>query len=225
MTRLAALIPVKQLRSAKQRLSGLLDPAERHELALSMLQDVIALVKSTSIVTDVLVASGDPEVLRFAERSGLETFIPACDLDLNSTLNLSAKRLAAEKCDRILILPTDIPLAMPEDLRTLVATHLERGDHLTVATARKDFGTNGLVMAPPASIPVCFGTLSGLRHVESAQEHGLNAHALSVPGLDLDIDEPADIDQFLKKARTGTTWSYLMHIRLPERLAFKGREE
>ncbi|MGE3992797.1 2-phospho-L-lactate guanylyltransferase [Pseudorhodoplanes sp.] len=218
MMRLAALIPVKGFDFAKQRLSGVLTPIERRDLARNMLTDTIALAKSTSIITDIFVATGDADVLSLAKTSQLNVSISNSSLDLNETINKTAKQLAQEHYDRILVLPTDLPLATADDLSSLVAAHVEFQDHLTIAVAQKDFGTNCLVMAPPASMDVCFGTLSGLRHLESAQSHGLQAHALSLPGLDLDIDDPTDICKFLKLAKCGNAWNFLMHIRLLERL-------
>lgn len=218
MTNVSAIIPVKHLGFAKQRLSDALSAGERRELARWMLEDVLAMVKATPVVSDLIIASCDPEVARIAEREKFR-IISDPSTDLNQTVDMVCARLAQENVERVIVLPTDIPLAGPDDLNCLVASHIDFGDDVTIAAARKDFGTNCLVMRPPASMPVCFGTLSGLRHVERAEQYKLRAHALCIPGLDLDIDDAGDIAQFMKRARSGMTWKYLRNIRMAERIA------
>ena len=47
-----AVVPVKDTRQAKQRLAGVLDRAQRQELALAMLEDVLeALAKASAVAS------------------------------------------------------------------------------------------------------------------------------------------------------------------------------
>ena len=56
-----AVIPVKELGAAKQRLAGALDPALRRELALAMLEDVLDCVAAVPQLAGIIVATVDPE--------------------------------------------------------------------------------------------------------------------------------------------------------------------
>ncbi len=218
MMQITAIIPVKHFSHAKQRLADLLTATERHHLASAMLDDALTLVKAAPVIADIAIVSSDLDVARVAERHGLRNLSDRAT-GLNEAVDLAAHQLLHEHVERIVVLPTDIPLAKADDLGALVASHLDFDDNITIAMAQKDFGTNCMVMSPPASMPVCFGSLSGLRHVENAKKCGLKAHAMCVPGFALDIDESEDVAQYMKRASAGATWKCLMEIKVLERIA------
>src|SRR5581483_2455846 len=66
------LIPFKNRETAKQRLSPMLQPEERHALAEAMLEDVFEAVGMWRGRPSVMVISGDPFACTLAQRYGLE---------------------------------------------------------------------------------------------------------------------------------------------------------
>ena len=54
-----AVVPVKDTQQAKQRLAGVLDRAQRQELALAMLEDVLAVLARVDELAGILVVTAD----------------------------------------------------------------------------------------------------------------------------------------------------------------------
>ncbi|HEY6995518.1 MAG TPA: hypothetical protein VH397_17565, partial [Xanthobacteraceae bacterium] len=63
-----AVVPVKDTRQAKQRLAGVLDRAQRQELALAMLEDVLAALAPVGELAGILVVTVDPAAAAMAAR-------------------------------------------------------------------------------------------------------------------------------------------------------------
>ena len=56
----AAVVPVKNLKSAKSRLGGILSEGERQELVIAMLRDVIKALKGSRPITKVFIVADTP---------------------------------------------------------------------------------------------------------------------------------------------------------------------
>ncbi len=63
---ICAVVPVKDTAEAKQRLAGVLSPAQRRELALAMLDHVLAVLSSVPELAGILVVTVDPEAAALA---------------------------------------------------------------------------------------------------------------------------------------------------------------
>ena len=61
-----AVVPVKRLRLAKQRLAPVLSRHERVELVRTMLHDVLTTLCATPGVSGTIVVTADPEIARLA---------------------------------------------------------------------------------------------------------------------------------------------------------------
>ena len=70
MTGIWAVVPVKELEGAKQRLSSVLSPEERRVLATTMLEDVLDAVSAVHELAGVLVVTVDPAATSLATRYG-----------------------------------------------------------------------------------------------------------------------------------------------------------
>ena len=61
-----AVVPLKNIRHAKQRLAPLLTPAERSELMLAMVTDVLTALTQTPGLAGILLVSRAPEAAELA---------------------------------------------------------------------------------------------------------------------------------------------------------------
>src|SRR5262245_43527007 len=66
-----AIVPVKALGDAKQRLACVLALEARRRLMLVMLHDVLAVLEQVETLGPIVIVSPDPHVARIAEREGL----------------------------------------------------------------------------------------------------------------------------------------------------------
>jgi 2-phospho-L-lactate guanylyltransferase (CobY/MobA/RfbA family) len=68
----ALLLPIKDLRNAKQRLAPLLTPAERMALAEAMLADTIQAVRGVRKADRIFVVTNYAPAMQVAEKNGWE---------------------------------------------------------------------------------------------------------------------------------------------------------
>src|SRR5207245_2717537 len=61
------------------------------------------------------------------------------------------------------------------------------------APSRSGFGTNGVALTPPDTMPLKFGEPSFQNHLAAARALGLEPRVTVLPGLALDVDAPEDV--------------------------------
>ncbi len=187
-----AVVPVKDLGRAKGRLAPALAPAQRRELVLAMLADVLGALRAARTIGALggyAVISRDAEVLAFAGAQGAAPLHDRAE-DLNEALAQAAGHYARRGAAGLLVLPADVPLVAPAEIARLTRAVSTPG--IAVAPSR-DGGTNALLVRPPLALPFLFGVGSLARHLDAARARGLPAALFRAAGLSLDVDSPDDL--------------------------------
>ena len=190
MTTLAVL-PIKSLDAAKQRLRDELDPTPRRALVEAMFSDVLIALRRAERVEQVLVISSDHNAQRIAGGYGAMV-AEDDDSGHNAAAARGIDRAVELGCDRVLLVPGDCPLLDPRELDELIARRVSPPSILIVPD-RHDTGTNALLITPPAAMAPSFGPGSHARHTAEAEAAGVAAETVRVPSLGLDIDTPEDL--------------------------------
>lgn len=207
----SVVIPVKLTAQAKTRLAGDLSPQERAELARAMVVDTVAAARSARSVRQVLVVTGDEDVVADLRSVRSATWaplvvvpepVPAAGLNAAVRAGITAARASALTPPGatagdpgvtlaegpVAVLLGDLPALRPDDL----------DDALTAASAfpravvvdTEGTGTTLLTAAAGVVLDPAFG-------VGSAAEHLRRGHvALDVParsGLRQDVDRLGDL--------------------------------
>lgn len=185
------LIPVKNLSTAKQRLSSVLDQSTRTELAQAMLQDVLQAVANCS-AKQVAIVTTDPYAIRMAGEFNFETI---ADNNMSET---AAIELATEICESrgiesTLVIPGDIPLITARELDQILKAAPAKGSVLVPAADGR--GTNAAFRRPAGLFPLRFGNDSFKPHLAAARATDKPCVVLSLPGIALDIDTPLDLQE------------------------------
>ena len=192
---IVAVVPVKDFSLAKQRLAGAFDSEFRRQLARAMLGDVLAALGATEGLAGVVVVTADAEAALLARDHGARLLFERESRGLNPAVAQAAARLAAKPCGGMLVVPSDIPAATPEEIGRLLAAHGE-GRAVSLVPAHDGAGTNALIASPPDTLAFAYGPSSFKAHRENAAAAGIvpRAHAASAfPRLALDIDTPEDV--------------------------------
>jgi 2-phospho-L-lactate guanylyltransferase len=217
---LVAAVPVKDLVGAKQRLSACLSPAERQALAGAMLEDVLeALARSP--VDETWVVTGDPAAGTLATRHGARCLHEAVNRGHTQAVALAQRQAVARAAAVFLTIPGDVPAATPAEVAALVAA-LPAGPGAALVPSRSGLGTNAALLRPPDAMPLRFGEPSFDDHVEAARTRDLGPVVLTLPGLGLDIDDPADLLELLGRAPTTRSAALLETWGVRARLAGGG---
>ena len=96
MTGVWAVVPVKELEGAKQRLSSCLSPEERRALATIMLEDVLDAVSAVRELAGMLVVTVDPVATSLAGRYGARIVTEGAREGHTGAVTAAARLLARE---------------------------------------------------------------------------------------------------------------------------------
>ncbi len=216
-----AILPVKNLDAAKQRLVDVLSPAERRLLLRAMLEDVLATLSHVATLDGVAVVSRDPVAASLARSYGALLMMEAENRGQSAAVSMAAVRLAAEGVDGMITVPADVPLATPAEIGEVLAVH-GPALALTIVPARDENGSNCVACSPTDCIPFRFGDGSFSAHLEEARCQGITPRVLHLPGLGLDVDTPADLGVLLDRPGDTRTHAYLAESGIARRLGKRG---
>jgi len=206
------IVVARTSQTAKSRLAPMLAPAERAELALSMLADVLAACQTTSLA-GVCVVTDSLEGRRLARHLGAQ---PARDpgAGMNAAVALGVQLAIEAGCSAALVLPGDVPFTRDADISYILDVAAGERAAAVVVPDASGLGTNALLLRPPRLIDPAFGERSAARHLRAARGSGARVIELPVARLGLDIDTPADLARLVDQSVPGTstfrflrTWS------------------
>lgn len=185
------LIPIKNLANAKQRLSVVLSPEERVELARAMCEDVLSTVASWGERPDVAVVTSDPFALGLASRFRFDVFRDDENPGETGAIEGATKLCVHRGAKSTLVIPADIPLIEVHELQKVMDAAPVAGAVLVPDAAGR--GTNAAFRSPADLFPLHFGNDSFLPHLAAAKTTGLPCVVLKLRGIALDLDRPEDL--------------------------------
>jgi 2-phospho-L-lactate/phosphoenolpyruvate guanylyltransferase len=186
-----AVLPVKRLGAAKQRLAAGLDAERRRELAGAMVADVLEAIGGARTIDRIVVVSGDPVAQELAAQASAEVVPDPEDAGHSEAAQSGIARAEVESADRVVLLAGDCPLLDPRELDRLLTGVPER--YVGIVPDRHGSGTNALLLSPPNAIVPAFGEGSKVRHTEAARKAGIPFAIENLPSIELDLDTPADV--------------------------------
>jgi 2-phospho-L-lactate/phosphoenolpyruvate guanylyltransferase len=183
------VLPFRSLRNAKSRLSDRLTCAERHLLALDLLNRAIAAMIDGG-VTQLAIVTLDAELAEAGLNPRAELLIQTHG-GLNTAIRQGQDWAVDAGADALLVLLPDLPLIDPEDIQALIRA---AGDgSAVIAPDRHGTGTNALLLSPPDAIMPVFGERSASRHRLALALADLPLTDVQRPGIHLDLDTPDDL--------------------------------
>jgi 2-phospho-L-lactate/phosphoenolpyruvate guanylyltransferase len=205
-----AIVPVKRLGAAKQRLAGVLPPEARHRLMRVMLQEVLATLAKVERLGPVLVVTPDAEAAEIAQRCGARVLAQERDQGHSAAAMAGFTHALAHGAATALTLPADAPCVTPDEVAILLdAAGPGPAPRVVLAPSHDRDGTNGVLAAPPNAFPVSFGPGSFARHLAQAAALGLDCRIVELAGLGQDVDEPRDLAALLARKRGAPAYELL----------------
>ena len=204
MTGVWAVVPVKELAGAKQRLSSCLSPEERRALATIMLEDVLDALSAVRQLAGMLVVTVDPVAASLAGRHGARIVTEAAREGHTGAV-AAAQRLLARKGQAAMItMPGDIPRLSSAEIAATLAAH-RAAPAFTIVPAHDDLGSNAVLCSPPDAVRLRFGEDSFYPHLDAARSRGIDPLVVRQRGIGMDIDNPADLVAFLRMSPPAPT--------------------
>jgi 2-phospho-L-lactate guanylyltransferase len=199
----ALLLPIKDLRQAKQRLTPLLNPEERFALAQAMLADAIRAVRGVQRAERIFVVTNYPPAMRAAEENGWELLREEQQISESVSVDAASRQCADCGVRSLLRLPLDVPLVRSSDIDELLAVECAP-PALVIVPSRDGTGTNAILRTPPALFPSHFGASSFAKHCAEAQRAGAEIVIRRNARLEMDVDDEADLRALVREQLRGT---------------------
>jgi len=214
----ALLLPIKDLRQAKQRLAPLLNPEERLALAQAMLADTIRAVRGVRRAGKIFVVTNYIPAMEVAEANGWELLREEGQISESVSVDAASRKCAERGVTSLLRLPLDVPLVQASDIGELLAVECV-APAMVIVPSRDGTGTNAILRAPPALFPSHFGTGSFAKHYVEAERAGAQIVVRRNARLEMDVDDEADLRALVRWDLRGTeTGAWLERSGLMARL-------
>jgi len=214
----ALLLPIKDLRQAKQRLAPLLNPEERFALAQAMLDDTIRVVRGVRRADGIFVVTNYAPAMQAAQENGWELLREEQQISESVSVDAASRQCAERGATSLLRLPLDVPLVQSSDIDELLAVECT-APALVIVPSRDGTGTNAILRTPPALFPSHFGTGSFAKHCAEAQRAGAQIVIRRNRRLEMDVDDEADLRTLAGQDLRGTeTGAWLQRSGWLERL-------
>ncbi len=186
---IAVLVPIKDFRHAKNRLSNRLDASERESLARTMARQVLEAAEDFSIH----VVCDSEEVAGWAKSLGAEV-IAVTQPGLNAAITEAMFEIA-DKFTHAIIVHADLPHAKSLD-------GIASPNAVSIVPDRHGRGTNVLSLPTGTPFKFHYGDGSLFSHMDEAISQGLDLKVLQIPELQWDVDTPEDLDGLANPSTT-----------------------
>jgi len=200
----ALLLPIKDLRNAKQRLAATLAPAERYGLAQAMLADTIRAVGGVKRADKIFVVTNYEPAMQIAEKNGWDVLREEHQISESVSVDLASRLCAERGVTALLRLPLDLPLVQASDIDDLLATECAAPATILVPS-RDGTGTNAILRTPATLFPSHFGPNSLAKHRSEAEQSGASIIVRRNVRLEMDVDDESDLRALLRHDLTHTS--------------------
>ena len=198
-----AVVPLKNLKLAKSRLSNILAEGERQELVLAMFDDVLVSLRESPFIEKIFLVADK----YFNPIADVQMITEIKNRGYDEAIIEALKDSRVNQAQAMLILPADLPLVSRDELNTLIRDQEDRS--IRIAGARDRDGTNALVMTPPSLLATSFSVGSFERHNKFAKALSVKIEEINLPGLSFDVDTEKDLIDFVQTKSDTRTYRFL----------------
>jgi len=193
-----AVVPIKRLAAAKQRLAPLLGGA-REEFALLLARRTLEVLRESDLFQGIIVVSPDPRVAAEAAAFGALA-IDDADATLNAACLLGLAAATARGAAVCVLMPSDLAALTPESLADIVECYRALRDRrgrevLGLLRCKDGTGTNMVLLDPGCQFEPAFGADSFARHMEASPARAHELIAPAVGGVQTSDGRPVPADQ------------------------------
>jgi FO synthase len=187
-----AVVPVKRLALAKQRLAEALGEA-REEFAHLLAIRTLDLLFGAHLFDGVIVVTADPRVAATARARGA-VVIDDAESELNDACSRGLDAAAERGACITVVLPCDLPTLTARTLAELLEQFQairDRRDCVGLIRCKQGSGTNMVLLNSPHAFRPAFGPGSFERHLQACAGA---AHELIAPEVSFDVDTVEDLE-------------------------------
>jgi 2-phospho-L-lactate guanylyltransferase len=193
-----AVVPIKRLSVAKQRLAAALGGA-REEFAYLLVCRTLDVLRKSALVEGVIVVSPDKRVAKAARDRGA-VVIDDGEIPLNDACALGLGAAAGRGPSVSMLMPCDLAALTAASLTDAIHRYFKLRDRygsgsIGLVRCKDGTGTNMIMLDSQLTFRPSFGPNSFERHM---QDCAGAARELFAPAVSFDIDSPGDIEAYTR---------------------------
>ncbi len=192
-----AIIPINNFNESFSRLSNVLNKKQREEMTQILATQVLDALTPIASVEKIIVLSNEIEWLSSFWNKKI-VVLPEPDTEqFSKKIDNTAQWIQSQGVTAMLYLSIDLPYIQQEDIENLISQHISG---LSIVEAKKDNGTNALILDLPTKMEFQFGPNSFSKHLAEARSKNINTTIVNIECLSLDLDDWNDLHLFKKNS-------------------------
>ncbi|HEU5462117.1 MAG TPA: 2-phospho-L-lactate guanylyltransferase [Nitrososphaeraceae archaeon] len=190
--KIAAVIPMKSLHSAKSRLSNILTAQQRKNLAMYLLDATIKELKKSNFITEIIIVSNDKAVKKYTCINDIK-FIKDSDEGVNPAVILADKYCIDNGINANIVIPQDLPFISAKEIDEICTISNKYHKCIIICPSKRFDGTNVLFRKPPDVIKTHYDNNSYMNHLIEAYKFKIPIESLDIVKLRFDLDTKEDL--------------------------------
>jgi|RhiMethySRZTD1v2_1073278.scaffolds.fasta_scaffold105343_2 2-phospho-L-lactate/phosphoenolpyruvate guanylyltransferase len=190
--KIAAVIPMKSLHSAKSRLSNILTAQQRKNLAMYLLDATIKELKKSSFISEIIIVSNDKALKQYSCINNLK-FIKDSDEGVNQAVILADKYCIDKGINANIVIPQDLPFISAKEIDKICTISNKYHKCIIICPSKRFDGTNVLFRKPPDVIKTHYDNNSYMNHLKEAYKFKIPVESLDIVKLRFDLDTKEDL--------------------------------
>jgi 2-phospho-L-lactate/phosphoenolpyruvate guanylyltransferase len=190
--KIAAVIPMKSLHSAKSRLSNILTAQQRKNLAMYLLDATIKELKKSNFISEIIIVSNDKALKQYSCINNLK-FIKDSDEGVNQAVILADKYCINKGINANIVIPQDLPFISAKEIDKICTISNKYHKCIIICPSKRFDGTNVLFRKPPDVIKTHYDNNSYMNHLKEAYKFKIPVESLDIVKLRFDLDTKEDL--------------------------------
>jgi 2-phospho-L-lactate guanylyltransferase len=204
-----AIVPAKHFESGKSRLSSLLNMHDRVKLSGLLLESTLSTLSKATTISNIIVVSSDVRAKRIAKMHAAMFLDEVNDIGVNNAVTIANNYCNEAGADATIVVPQDLPLAVPEDIDKICSYAKEYHKCLVVCPSVRYDGSNALLRRPPKLIESSYDDNSFDKHINAARRAGAKIKIILLHRIMRDLDTVEDAQYLIQKPSTCKPLVYL----------------
>lgn len=190
--KIAAVIPMKSLHSAKSRLSNILTAQQRKNLAMYLLDATIKEIKKSCIISEIIIVSNDKAVKNYSCLNNIK-YIKDSEEGVNKAVILADNYCIDNGINANIVIPHDLPFISAKEIDEICTMSNKYHKCIIICPSKRFDGTNILFRKPPDVIKTYYDDNSYMNHLKEAYKFKIPIESLDIVKLRFDLDTKEDL--------------------------------
>jgi len=201
------IIPVKNLKNSKSRLSNRLERFNRIVLSTQMLLHTLDIANSSENINETVVISSDDNVKDIVQQKNVTFIKESGNFSVNNAVSIGIDYFEKKNHNSVLILPIDLICLTIFDIKNII--EIGKKYDIVLVPSKDGNGTNALYLKLPNLFHTRFDNSSLNNHILESFKHNLKMKIYVSYSTIMDVDSYDDLSFVVRHSNESSINDYL----------------